>query len=120
MTIDSVQILLLVNSHNNCSQLLREAKSIIVCFCLFLLFIVVVLLVTPTLVEFTYFTHSSIMCCTVTCPSGGIRLIGGSVPTEGRVEVCLNSAWGTVCDDGWTDVDASVACRQLGYSRFSK
>ena len=57
---------------------------------------------------------------TGTCTDGAIRLIGGSVPTEGRVEVCQNDAWGTVCDDSWSDVDASVACRQLGYSRFSK
>ena len=86
------------------------------------MFIVVVLLVTPTVIEFGYFTHrnTEMLCFTVTCPSGAIRLIGGSTPTQGRVEVCLNSAWGTVCDDGWTDVDASVACRQLGYSRFSK
>ena len=35
------------------------------------------------------------------------------------MEICRNDAWGTVCDDAWTDVDASVACRQLGYSRFS-
>ena len=83
---------------------------------------IVVLLVTPTVVEFGYFTHheTKMLCFTVTCPSGAIRLIGGSLPTEGRVEVCLNGAWGTVCDDGWTDVDASVSCRQLGYSRFSK
>ena len=57
---------------------------------------------------------------TGTCMDGAIRLVGGSIPTQGRVEVCRNDAWGTVCDDGWTDVDASVACRQLGYSRFSK
>ena len=57
---------------------------------------------------------------TGTCIDGTIRLIGGSLPTEGRVEVCRNDAWGTVCDDSWSDVDASVACRQLGYSRFSK
>ena len=54
-----------------------------------------------------------------TCTEGTIRLIDGSTTTEGRVEVCQNDAWGTVCDDGWTDVDASVVCRQLGYSRFS-
>ena len=56
----------------------------------------------------------------IACTDGGIRLAGGTQPNEGRVEVCLNSRWGTVCDDAWGTVDASVACRQLGYSGQSK
>ena len=50
------------------------------------------------------------------CTQGALRLIGGSVSTEGRVEFCNNNEWGTVCDDFWGTNDAVVVCRQLGLS----
>jgi len=42
--------------------------------------------------------------------------VGGGYPSEGRVEICINNAFGTICDDGWSNEDAQVICRQLGYS----
>ena len=61
-------------------------------------------------------THNLHMFIVAPCTTGEVRLVGGNVPNEGRVEVCINNVWGTVCDDGWSSTDASVVCRQLGYS----
>ena len=62
--------------------------------------------------------------CTPTPTEGDLRLAAGSVNSEGRLEIYHDGVWGTVCDDFWGDFrgdgvgNATVACRQLGYSGY--
>lgn len=44
-----------------------------------------------------------------------MRLINGSGTQRfaGKVEVCLNGRWGSVCIREWDAQDAEVVCRQI-------
>ena len=50
------------------------------------------------------------------CCDGTVRLAGGSSSNEGRVEICQSREWKTICDNNWSENEARVVCRQLGYS----
>ena len=50
------------------------------------------------------------------CTQGELRLMGGANLLEGRVEICINNAWGTICDNRFRMEEAMVICRQLGHS----
>ena len=54
----------------------------------------------------------------VNCTTGELQLRGGATSQQGRVEMCYERQWGTVCDDLWGTNDAKVACRQLGFSSY--
>ena len=79
-------------------------------------------------------SHKFVLCkCTVTCIEDSIRLQNPNALTpsflpaydlikdqvsRGIVELCVAGTFGSICDNGWGDMDASVVCRQLGFSPY--
>lgn len=54
------------------------------------------------------------------CTSGDIRIVSdtSSLSSFGRVDFCVDETWGTICDSSWTETEASVVCRQKGFSPY--
>ena len=72
----------------------------------------------------TCLSHAYTCTCTIhtaaadfTCNDGEIRLVDGETENEGRVEICFDNQFGTICDDDWDNNDASVICYQQGFGR---
>ncbi len=67
---------------------------------------------------FAYYNYCCFLLSAITtissnCTDGELRLVDGTNPLEGRVEICINNAWGTVCDNVFTGDDADVVCEQI-------
>ena len=45
-----------------------------------------------------------------------VRLVNGTGPGSGRVEIEILGQWGTVSQNNWDNDDADVICRMLGYT----
>ena len=57
-------------------------------------------------------------CVAVNCTEGALRLAGTLLQYVhyGRMEICVQNQWHSICGDTWTEYDVAVACRELGYT----
>lgn len=51
------------------------------------------------------------------CQHGEVRLVDGPNVREGKVEVCINNAWGSVCSTRFGADDAAVLCLSGEFAR---
>ena len=74
----------------------------------------------PILIHYVNFSTDRVTTVEANCTDGEIQLRNGSNRLEGRVEICYNSAWGTVCSSGFGQTEANIVCsqldRQFGYA----
>ena len=62
-----------------------------------------------------HFEDAGVTCdATPQCNNSDIRLVNGSNANEGRVEMCVDDHWFTVCSHSWTIYEAALVCKKLG------
>ena len=62
------------------------------------------------------------------CVHGALRLtpVPSLFPSDaaststGTLQVCVEGVWTSLCSEGLSNLEAAVACAQLGYSRFGE
>ena len=67
-----------------------------------------------------HLTTKSGMFSHAACNDGDALIVGNFTEGEGSIEVCQSGLWYQVCDEGWSQEDAKVACESLGFSELCK
>ena len=62
--------------------------------------------------------HIDFLLCLLaqSCDAGDVRLSNGATALEGRVEICIDDLWLSVCNRdyySWDETEANVVCQQI-------
>ena len=73
--------------------------------------------------SYTLFVTTALSSVYSNCSDGDLRLEGDSTDYQGRVEVCINNLWGSICYSRsrynyWDVNDGRVVCRSLGHQEL--
>ncbi len=52
--------------------------------------------------------------------SNNLRAYVNDTQRQGWVEMCVNGKYRRVCDENWSNEEASVVCGELGLSRYGR
>ena len=73
------------------------------------------------IIYYNYYNHCSLLTdlnvSYSNCTDYDVQLVDGPSLNEGRVLICINGVWGTLCNSGIDYNDAGVICLELGYQR---
>ena len=73
-------------------------------------------------INFATIVYYTVLLYLADCTLGDVRLTSDSdfeeLTNTGIVEICVADTFGRVCNTGWANRDASVVCRELGYSPY--
>lgn len=48
------------------------------------------------------------------CEHGDVRLVDGQKMSKGRVEICADGHWASICNTNWGLVETEIVCKQRG------
>lgn len=70
-----------------------------------------------------FMTYDDAFQCVTVCETifhTEVKLVNGTGPCDGRVQVLYTGHWGSVCNTGWGLEEATVLCRELGCGEVTK
>lgn len=74
-------------------------------------------------------TPLALPCAAVACDGGYVKLVNSEPALRevvkdtlvaGTVHMCLGGTFRTICNEYWTNQEASVLCQELGFSKYGK
>ena len=112
------QILMNVQSNQtNVMRLMLTVAILLVAMRVNVMLASLEMVVTAVICKIGSLVHYITTMQSAVCDDGDVLLYNGTTASanlpEGTVLVCYDNEYGTVCDDFWDTLDASVVCNQL-------
>lgn len=102
-------------SHSLLSNCQEDDAAIVVCQCKEITHTITIMHLGNYIVAINFYHFLAIATSSANCSDGDVRLQDGisdltTGVMEGRLEICINEAWGSVCVDHFGSAEVNVIC----------